>query len=56
MKDVKRRIEFFSVYDRDSIAAHLEAMAARGWQLERITSSFWYYQSRAAAAALRRDL
>ena len=43
MKDVKRRIEFFSTYDRDSIAAHLEAMAARGWQLERITASFWYY-------------
>ena len=44
MRDVKRRIENYSFYDRSGIAAHLEAMAAKGWQLERITSSFWYYR------------
>lgn len=44
MRDVKRRIETYSFYDRSGIAAHLEAMAAKGWQLERITSSFWYYR------------
>ncbi len=44
MRDVKRRIETYSFYDRSGIAAHLEAMAAKGWRLERITSSFWYYR------------
>ena len=44
MKDVKRRIEFFSTYDRDSIAAHLEAMAARGWRLESMGQYLWTYR------------
>lgn len=44
MRDVKRRIETYSFYDRSAISSHLEAMAAKGWQLERITSSFWYYR------------
>lgn len=44
MKDVKRRIEYYPLYDRDGIAAHLEEMAAGGWQLERVTASFWYYR------------
>lgn len=44
MKDVKRRMEFFSTYDRDSIAAHLEAMAARGWQLESMGKYLWTYR------------
>lgn len=43
MRDVKRRIETYSFYDRSGIAAHLEAMAAKGWQLEHITATFWYY-------------
>lgn len=43
MRDVKRRIEYYPLYDRDGIAAHLESMAAEGWQLERITATFWYY-------------
>lgn len=43
MRDVKRRIENYSFYDRSGIAAHLEAMAAKGWQLEHITATFWYY-------------
>ena len=44
MRDVTRRIETYSFYDRSAISSHLEAMAAKGWQLERITSSFWYYR------------
>lgn len=43
MRDVKRRIETYSFYDRSAISSHLEAMAAEGWQLERITATFWYY-------------
>ena len=31
MRDVKRRIETYSFYDRSGIAAHLKAMAAKGW-------------------------
>ena len=44
MRDIKRRMEYYPSYDRSGIAAHLEAMAAQGWLLERITSSFWYYR------------
>lgn len=40
MKNLKRRIEYYPLYDRDGIAAHLESMAAEGWQLERITATF----------------
>ena len=52
MRDVKRRIETYSFYDRSGIAAHLEAMAANGWQLESMTNLIWTYR-RAAEAALR---
>lgn len=38
MRDVKRRMENYSFYDRSGIAAHLEAMAAKGWQLEHMTN------------------
>ena len=44
MRDIKRRMEYYPSYDRSGIAAHLEAMAAKGLILERITSSFWYYR------------
>ena len=48
MRDIKRRMEYYPSYDRSGIAAHLEAMAARGLILERITSSFWYYRRSAS--------
>lgn len=40
----KRRPELFSFYDRTGIIAHLEAMAAKGWMLEKITPLFWQYR------------
>ena len=44
MRDIKRRIEPYSFYDRSGIAAHLEAMAAKGWQLEHMTNLIWTYR------------
>lgn len=44
MRDVKRRMENYSFYDRSGIAAHLEAMAAKGWQLEHMTNLIWTYR------------
>lgn len=44
MRDVKRRMENYSFYDRSGIAAHLEAMAANGWQLEHMTNLIWTYR------------
>ena len=44
MRDVKRRIETYSFYDRSAISSHLEAMAAKGWQLERMSNLTWTYR------------
>ena len=44
MRDVKRRIETYSLYDRSAISSHLEAMAAKGWQLERMSNLTWTYR------------
>lgn len=44
MRDVKRRVETYSFYDRSGIAAHLDAMAAKGWQLESMTNLIWTYR------------
>ena len=44
MKDTKRRLEVFSFYDRAHIERHLEAMAARGWLLERMGKFGWVYR------------
>lgn len=44
MRDIKRRVEPYSFYDRSGIAAHLEAMAAKGWQLERMSNLTWTYR------------
>lgn len=52
MRDVKRRMENYSFYDRSGIAAHLEAMAAKGWQLEHMTNLIWIYR-RSAPQRLR---
>lgn len=44
MRDVKRRVETYSFYDRSGISSHLEAMAAKGWQLERMSTLTWTYR------------
>ena len=36
MRDVKRRMELFSFYDRTGMEKHLASMAAEGWLLEKI--------------------
>lgn len=44
MKDVKRRVESFSLYDRWGMEAHLAKMAEQGWLLEKIGSYLWTYR------------
>ncbi len=44
MKEIKRRMEFFSLYDHTNIEKHLEKMAAKGWLIENIGSTFWKYK------------
>lgn len=44
MKETKRRIEFFSLYDHTNIEKHLEKMAAKGWLIENIGSTLWRYK------------
>ena len=43
MKDVKRRLETFSLYDRAGIERHLAMMAEQGWMLEKI-GLLWTYR------------
>ena len=44
MKTTKRRMEFFSIYNHTGIAAHLRAMAKKGWMIESITNMYWTYR------------
>jgi len=44
MKDIKRKIEVFSFYDKTGIERHLEKMAEDGWLLEKISALFWTYR------------
>lgn len=44
IKETKRRMEFFSLYDHTNIEKHLEKMALKGWIIEEIGSYFWKYQ------------
>lgn len=44
MKNSKRRLEFFSFYDRTGIQKHLEKMAAKGWLLEKLGGT-WKYKA-----------
>lgn len=44
MKDSKRRIEVFSLYDHSGVARHLERMSQKGWLLEKITPMVWRYR------------
>lgn len=40
----KWEYNLYSFYDRTGIEAHLEAMAAKGWLLEKIDRVFWRYR------------
>lgn len=44
MKDVKRRIELYSLYDRSGMEEHLTQMAENGWLLEKIGAYLWTYR------------
>lgn len=44
MKNIKRRVEFFSFYDHTGITAHLEKMALQGWALEKMGNFCWRYR------------
>lgn len=44
MRETKRRIEALSFYDHTGIAAHLEAMAAKGWMIDAIAGFGWKYR------------
>jgi len=43
MRQTKRRMNLYSFYDRSGIERHLEAMAAKGWMLDRL-GTFWRYR------------
>ena len=44
MKEMKRRLELYSFYDHTGLERHLERMARKGWRLEKIWNSIWYYR------------
>jgi len=44
MKEVKRRMEVFSFWDKTGMERHLERMAADGWMLEKMSALFWTYR------------
>ena len=52
MKDTKYRWNTFQLYDCRGVEAHLAAMAAQGWRLEKARGSLWKYR-RAQPAQVR---
>ena len=44
MKPTKREFSLYQLYDYQGVEHHLEAMAAKGWRLERIGPYFWHYR------------
>lgn len=44
MKNTKRRLELFSLYDHSSMEQHLEKMVRQGWMLEKIAAFGWVYR------------
>ncbi len=44
MKDIKKKVEFFTFYDKTGIEKHLEAMASEGWMLEKMSAFRWTYR------------
>ena len=44
MKDIKKKVEFFTFYDKTGIEKHLEKMALEGWLLEKMSAFRWTYR------------
>ncbi|MDE7260951.1 MAG: DUF2812 domain-containing protein, partial [Oscillospiraceae bacterium] len=44
MKDTKRRVELYSLWDHTGLEAHLARMAEKGWLVEKIGSFCWTYR------------
>ena len=44
MNDTKKKVEFFTFYDKTGIEAYLTQMAAEGWLLEKISAFHWTYR------------
>lgn len=44
MRNTKREFSLYSFYDHTNIQKHLEAMAAKGWMLEKIGNFGWVYR------------
>lgn len=44
MKEIKRRMELVSFYDRSAIEQRLEAMSQQGWMIEQPGSYLWRYR------------
>ena len=44
MKDMKKKVEFFTFYDKTGIEKHLERMASEGWLLEKRSAFHWTYR------------
>ncbi len=40
----KQRLENFVFYDTESVTAHLEGMAQKGWALKDVTNPLWTYE------------
>ena len=38
MKDIKKKVEFFTFYDKTGIEKYLEQMALEGWLLEKMSA------------------
>ena len=52
MKNVKYSVNTYQLYDFRGVEAHLSAMAARGWRLEKAKGALWKYR-RAEPAQVR---
>lgn len=44
MRNTKRRLELFAIYDRVGLERHLAKMAEKGWLLEKIGRFLWTYR------------
>ena len=44
MRDKKKSLNLYLLYDRQGIKRHLEEMAEKGWMLEKTPSHFWTYR------------
>ncbi len=51
MKDTKRELNLYQLFDYQGVERHLEAMAAKGWRLERIGNAKWRYRRAAPSQA-----